>query len=101
MSDEEPEAKDGSEGEAIEFLEDLEKESESIIEYLKEIDEKLETITDIIKQEKFDKNDILTEIAAIRLRIGVIENKGRKEISEEEEVESLLSKIRRWMEAIV
>ncbi len=97
---EEAELEEG-EGEVMAFIGDMEEDSRSIMKDLIYIDGLLLTLQEKLETEEIDKNELLRRIEEIRLKIGILERKDRIEIGEEEEAETLLNKIKKWVDKVV
>ncbi len=93
--------KDTDQGEIIRFMEDMKKESQDMMKDLTEIDSRLIRLKELITKDSYDKEKILDLINSVRIRIGVLETEDRREINEEEEAETLLKKLKRWIEQVV
>lgn len=83
------------------FMKDIEKESKSMMEDLVQIDNTLLSLKERIDEDRIDRREILRILESVRLRIGVLEKADKREINEEEVAESLLSKLKKWVEQIV
>jgi hypothetical protein len=92
---------DFKEGEVMRFMKDIQKESKSMMHDLTDIDGMLISLQERIGSGRADKDEILRAIENIRVRIGVLEREDDREMNEEEVAESLLNKLRSWMEQIV
>lgn len=95
------ERKEFDEGEVMQFMKDIEKESQSMMRDLAEIDGMLESLQERIETGRADKKEIARTIENVRLRIGVLEKEDKREINEEEVAESLLSKLKKWVDQLV
>lgn len=88
-------------GEVMAFMRDMEEESKSMMQDLIEIDDMLLSLQERIETGKSDNREILRTIENVRVRIGVIEREDKRELNEEEIAESLLSKLKKWVEQVV
>ncbi len=95
------ERKEFDEGEVMQFMKDIENESKSMMRDLTEIDGMLESLQERIETGRADKREIARTIENVRLRIGVLEREDKREINEEEVAESLLDKLRKWVDQLV
>jgi len=89
------------EGEVMHFMKDIEKESRSMMEDLAQIDNTLLSLKERVEEDRIDRREILRIIESVRLRIGVLEKEDKREINEEEVAESLLDKLRKWVDQLV
>jgi len=89
------------EGEVMHFMKDMESESKSMMKDLAEIDDMLLSLKERVDDGRADRREILQTIEAIRLRIGVLEKEDKIEINEEEVAESLLAKVKKWVDQVV
>lgn len=94
-----PEIKE--EGEVIRFIENIKKDSQSIMKDLEEIDSRLVRLNNLVEKGTVDKEKIIDLINSIRIRIGVLEREDNRELSEEEIAETLLEKLKRWVDQVV
>ncbi|HJX05566.1 MAG TPA: hypothetical protein VJ461_02565 [Candidatus Nanoarchaeia archaeon] len=101
MQEDDDNEKKNAEGEIISFMRDIEKESKSMMSDLVEIDDKLSELKSKIAMEKTSKREIFRMIDTIRLRIGIMEREDRREMNEEEVAETLLEKLRKWINQVV
>lgn len=83
------------------FMKDMESESKSMMKDLAEIDDMLLSLKERVDDGRADRREILQTIEAIRLRIGVLEKEDKIEINEEEVAESLLAKVKKWVDQVV
>ena len=88
-------------GELVKFMDDIKKESEVMMNELKTIDDILLSLKSRINAGSEDKDKLIRDIDDIRMRIGVIEGEDRREMNEEEVAESLLKKLKNWVDKIV
>lgn len=88
-------------GEILAFMKDMKKESESMMKDLMEIDDILLSLRDKVQKGKISKKKTIEIINSIRLRIGVIEREDKRELNEEEIAQSLLQKLKRWVDEVV
>jgi len=93
--------KNDEEGEVMEFMKDMEKESKSMMDDLAEIDNALLSLKERIEDKRADTDEIIKVIDKIRSRIGVVEREDKRELDEEEVAETLLDKLKRWVDQIV
>ncbi|MBN2052030.1 hypothetical protein JW756_00840 [Candidatus Woesearchaeota archaeon] len=98
--DKDSEVEEG-EGEVMAFMEDLEEDSKSMMQDLMDIDGMLLNLQERVELKNPGKEEILKDIESIRFRIGVLEKKDRIELSEEEEVETLLDKLKKWVDRVM
>ncbi|MBW2990891.1 hypothetical protein KY348_04250 [Candidatus Woesearchaeota archaeon] len=89
------------EGELMKFMEDMKKESQNMMKDLEEIDTRLVHLKELIEKENADKEKIIDLINSIRIRIGVLEKEDVREMNEEEIAESLLKKLKKWVDQVV
>ena len=66
-----------------------------------EIDDILLSLRDKVQKGKISKKKTIEIINSIRLRIGVIEREDKRELNEEEIAQSLLQKLKRWVDEVV
>lgn len=88
-------------GEVMAFMKDIEEESKSMMQDLAQIDDMLVSLAERLEEDRADKREILRTIESVRVRIGVMEKEDRIEMNEEEVAESLLSKLKKWVEQVV
>jgi hypothetical protein len=88
-------------GEVMAFMKDIEEESKSMMQDLTEIDGMLESLNDRVEAGRADNREILRVIEKVRLKIGVMEREDKRELNEEEVAESLLSKLKKWVQQVV
>jgi hypothetical protein len=88
-------------GEVMHFMKDLEEESRSMMQDLMQIDNMLLSLKERVEEDRADRKELLRVIESVRLRIGVLEKEDRIEMNEEEVAESLLSKLKKWVEQVV
>jgi hypothetical protein len=88
-------------GEVMHFMRDIEEESRSMMQDLTQIDNMLLSLKERVEEDRADRRELLRVIESIRLRIGVLEKEDRIEINEEEVAESLLSKLKKWVDQVV
>jgi hypothetical protein len=88
-------------GEVMSFMKDMEEESKSMMQDLTGIDDMLVSLKERLEEDRADKREILRIIESVRLRIGVLEKEDKIEINEEEVAESLLSKLKKWVDQVV
>ena len=88
-------------GEILAFMKDMKKESESMMKDLMEIDDILLSLRDRVQKGKISKKRTIEMINSIRLRIGVLEREDKRELNEEEIAQSLLQKLKRWVDEVV
>lgn len=88
-------------GEILSFMRDMKKESESMMKDLMEIDDILLSLRDQVQKGKISKKKTIEIINSIRLRIGVLEREDKRELNEEEITQSLLQKLKRWIDEVV
>ena len=88
-------------GEILAFMKDMEKESKSMMQDLMEIDDKLASVQNRLELDRADRKELVKDIEAIRMRIGVLEREDKREINEEEVAKSLLAKLKRWVDQVV
>jgi len=101
MQEDDDNEKRNSEGEIISFMKDIEKESKSMMSDLVEIDDMLSALKSKIALDKASKKEIFQRIDTIRLRIGIMEREDRRELNEEEVAETLLEKLKKWVNQVV
>jgi hypothetical protein len=94
-------AKPEDEGEVMEFMKDLESESKNMMKDLKEIDDILLSLKERVDGGRADRWEILKTIEQVRLKIGIVEKEDKREINEEEVAESLLGKVKKWVDMVV
>lgn len=92
---------DNSRGEIIAFMKDMKKESKNMMDELIDIDDMLSKLKIKLSQDSDCKKDLYRIIDAIRLRIGVMEREDRIELNEEQEAETLLEKLKKWVDQVV
>ena len=95
------EEKGDDEGEVMQFMRDIEKDSKSMMQDLTDIDDMLKSLQERVEESRADSKEILRTIENVRLRIGVMEREDKRELNEEEVEESLLSKLKKWVDQIV
>jgi hypothetical protein len=93
--------KEAEEGEVMRFMKDIEKESKSMMLDLTDMDDMLLSLQERVEAGKSDQKEILRTIENVRLRIGVMEREDKRELNEEEVAESLLSKLKKWVDQLV
>jgi len=91
-------AEEPTDGEIGQFLDDIKSDSEEMLKDLKEIDQKLSELEDNVAEKKIGSNEILEQIRDIRVKVGIMENVDARELKEEEIANSLLTKIRSWVD---
>ncbi len=101
FEDDEEEKKTNDKGEVMHFMRDIEEESRSMMEDLTQIDNMLLSLKERVEEDRADRRELLRVIESIRLRIGVLEKEDRIEINEEEVAESLLAKLKKWVDQVV
>ena len=89
------------EGEVMEFMKDLESESKNMMKDLKEIDDMLLSLSERVDSGRAERWEIIKTIEQVRLKIGIIEKEDKREMNEEEVAESLLGKVKKWMDMVV
>lgn len=89
------------EGEIITFMEDIKKDSNEMMKELIHIDDLLCKIKAKVGEEPVNKQEINRLIDSVRLRIGILEREERIELNEEEEAETLLEKLKGWVDRVV
>ncbi|MBN2458964.1 hypothetical protein JXB28_01655 [Candidatus Woesearchaeota archaeon] len=99
--DEDEEYKGNPEGEVMAFMRDMKKESKNMMTELIDIDDLLSKLKIKIAEDSTSKKELYRIIDSIRLRIGVMEREDRIELNEEEEAETLLEKLKKWVDQIV
>jgi len=82
-------------------MKDMKKESKAMMNELIDIDDMLSRLKIRLTDESASKRELYRIIDAIRLRIGVMEREDRIELNEEEEAETLLEKLKKWVDQIV
>lgn len=95
------EASNADKGELMSFMQDMKKESQTMMQDLMDIDDMLVSLEDRLRLEDVDKRVILKTIEEVRLRIGVLEKEDKRELSEEAVAESLLKKLKKWVDQVV
>lgn len=90
-----------SKGELIAFMDDIKKESQAMMNELKTIDNILISLKSGIEAGAEDKKALIKDIDSIRTRIGVLEQEDRREMNEEEIAESLLKKLKKWVDKVI
>ena len=93
-------ADDSKAGEIDKILEDIKSESKLIMEDLMEVDNILSSLKDKVEMDETSKESILKEIEAVRLRIGVLEKEDVQEEEYEEMADSLIKKLRKWVDYV-
>jgi hypothetical protein len=93
--------KPNSRGEIIAFMKDMKKESKAMMNELIDIDDMLSKLKMKLADESSSKREIYRMIDSIRLRIGVMEREDRIELNEEDEAETLLEKLKKWVDQVV
>lgn len=93
--------KEADEGEVMKFMKDIEKESKSMMLDLTEMDDTLLSLQERLEAGRADNKEILRTIEHLRLRIGVMEREDKRELNEEEVAESLLSKLKKWVDQMM
>ena len=94
-------SKEDGEGEVIQFMRDIKKESEALMMELIEIDGMLSKLENRLRTEDVAKEETLKTIEQVRLRIGTLEKEDRREMNEEDVAESLLMKLKKWVNQVV
>ncbi len=94
-------SKEDGEGEVIQFMRDIKKESEALMMELIEIDGMLSKLENRLRTEDVAKEETLKTIEQVRLRIGTLEKEDRREMNEEDVAESLLMKLKKWVDQVV
>ena len=97
----EEESQPQEKGEIIQFMEDIKRESESMMKDLNEMDSSLIHLKMLMEKDSVDKQRVIDIIESIRRRIGVLENVDQRELREEEVAESLLQKLKKWVDQVV
>jgi hypothetical protein len=89
-------------GELSAFLNDMKEESADMMKKLVYIDSILINLQNmLISDDGIKKEYILSKIKEIRGQIGSIEQEDEMELGEEEETDTLLSKLKKWVDQIV
>ena len=90
-----------SAGEIDEILQDIRKESKTMMKDLMEVDNILVSLKDKIENDHFDKEEFLKEIEGIRSMIGSLEKEDVQEENYEEIADNLIKKLKKWINLIV
>ncbi len=89
------------EGEISAIMGDIKRDTQSMMDDIREVNDFLNDLEKLLQTEKVDKEQVMETIKAIKLRIGVLEKEDQRELSEEEIADSLISKLKKWMDAFI
>jgi hypothetical protein len=89
-------------GELVKFMQDLKSESMDMMDKLTQIDGILVRIKAQLESGKTISNKkLIDDIEDIRSRIGSLEREDEIELGEEEQADTLLEKLKKWVDQII